>query len=260
MTSHWYYARDGKREGPISQEEMQRLIDATALSADTPIWSEQLSQWTAVKDVSVFRLPAMIPPPPPPLSPPPLPPSDAVHDSTSPGRELPAAANFEARPWVRYWARYVDMGFGGFLVGIAWVAFGLDTAKFEAVFVLSVAFAWVFVESTLLSSWGTTPGKWLLKTTVREPDGNRLTFTRALSRSFSVWWRGMGIGFPLATLFTCLVAYNKLSNGGSTTWDREGHFQVRHQRIGPLRVIVTVLFLLAIFILAVWDKASTTTY
>jgi hypothetical protein len=63
------------------------------------------------------------------------------------------------------------------------------------------------VEGVLLSTWGTTPGKWLLRITLLDSTGNKLKFSAALSRSLYVWAWGLGIGFPYATVVAELFAY-----------------------------------------------------
>jgi len=114
----------------------------------------------------------------------------------------------------------------------------------EAASGMLVMFIWVFAESAFLSTWGTTPGKWLFKITLRDPSGQKLSFSKALGRSFNVWATGMGIGFPLATLITLVLAYKRLSRDGVTAWDRDGRFRVTHERIGALRVILAILLFL----------------
>jgi len=160
----------------------------------------------------------------------------------------------QVRPWVRYWARMFDIYLaaiaGGIVVGI------LNPDAFNGqgsgqLFGLLGIFAWVFIESLLLSTTGTTPGKWLFKTRLIPPSGEKPDYSTALSRSFKVWWRGLGIGFPLASLITLLVAHGKLTKNGTTTWDEEDGFSVAHERIGPLRVIVAVIFFIGFLLLAV---------
>ena len=163
----------------------------------------------------------------------------------------------QVHPWVRYLARCIDYLLfsliAGFVSGI--VAPSLLDAP-EIFLNMLLLFIWVFVEASLLSTWGTTPGKWLLKTTLRDLAGSKLTFSRALGRSFSVWWRGMGIGFPVVKLITIIVAYEKLTKEGITTWDQEGGFVVSHKKISTLRVIVTILFFMGYFLLNVYAGQS----
>ena len=165
----------------------------------------------------------------------------------------------QVRPWVRYWARMFDIYLacivGGLAIGIlnpnAFAEPGSDQ-----LFGLAVIFAWVFIEALFLSTAGTTPGKWLFKTRIVPPHGSSLDYSAALSRSFKVWWRGLGIGFPLASLITLIVAHGKLTKNGVTTWDRDDGFTVTHERIGALRVMVAVVFFTGFLLLIVVGNAA----
>ena len=162
---------------------------------------------------------------------------------TPPSPPAPAQAVSQVRPWVRYWARLIDIFLfclcAGFVIGI--VAPQLLTTNDLLMGVL-FTFAWCFVEPIFLSSWGATPGKALLRVSVRNSDGSLLDYGSALSRSFDVWFRGLGIGIPLVTLFTHLAAYNTLTKNGITSWDSSRNLRVVHDTIGSVRVFVAVVF------------------
>ena len=161
----------------------------------------------------------------------------------------------QVRPWVRYWARTFDIWLGVVVGGIAvGIIFNPDASTepgSDLLFGLVAIFAWVFVESLLLSTTGTTPGKWLFKTRLIPPSGEKPGYSTALSRSFKVWWRGLGIGFPLVSLITLIVAHGKLTKNGITTWDKDDGFTVVHDRIGPLRIIVAVTSFMGFLLLVV---------
>jgi len=72
-----------------------------------------------------------------------------------------------------------------------------------------------------------------------------------LSRSFSVWLRGQGIGIPLATLIANIIAYRHLRNHGSTTWDADAAFVVTHRTIEFWRVLVLLALFGAIIVGAI---------
>ncbi|SBV37673.1 Putative membrane protein/domain protein (modular protein) [uncultured Stenotrophomonas sp.] len=165
----------------------------------------------------------------------------------------------QVRPWVRYWARMFDIYLAsivaGFAIGI------LNPNAFnekgsDQLFALVVIFAWVFIEAIFLSTVGTTPGKWLFKTRIVPPHGGTLDYSTALSRSFKVWWRGLGIGFPLASLITLIVAHGKLTKNGITTWDRDDGFTITHERIGVLRVLVAIVFFTGFLLLIIVGNAA----
>lgn len=222
---------------------MQEMLDTGHLGSGTLIWSESMMEWTPVSKVESFRVKSIPSPPPLPRKPSPTP---SLEEAKMVREEIVS----QVRPWVRYWARNFDYVVFSLIVGFILnviVPSVLDLP--ENIIGILVVFIWVFVESSLLSSWGTTPGKWLLRTTLRDSAGQKLTFSSAFNRSFSVWWRGVGIGFPIVILITSIVAHGKLTKEGVTTWDREGGFVVSHKKIGALRVIVTILFFIGFILL-----------
>lgn len=161
-----------------------------------------------------------------------------------PVRVLVEAKERVVNPWARYWARTLDFNLFslvfGFLVGAFYPDFVLGMNPF--LLGIIVLFNWVFVEASLLSILGTTPGKWLFRTDLRMKSGLPISWGTAFERSFTVWWKGMGIGFPIAALITNSLAYTRLTNQKQTSWDEELGFEVTHNTIGPLRISVAILF------------------
>lgn len=51
----WFYARDNERQGPVSTETIRHLLQAKAIDGDTLIWSEGMSDWTALRDTDPFQ-------------------------------------------------------------------------------------------------------------------------------------------------------------------------------------------------------------
>ncbi|MDN3509667.1 MAG: RDD family protein, partial [Candidatus Neptunochlamydia sp.] len=100
------------------------------------------------------------------------------------------------------------------------------------------------VEAFLLATWGSTPGKWMLKVMVCDKNHQKLSFSKGVSRSFSALWLGMGAGIPIVSLITMIVAAIKLKRNGITTWDRRGENKVFHGKIGVIRVIIVLLYFL----------------
>lgn len=180
----------------------------------------------------------------------------SVHESINTEVSSSPVEAIPTRPWVRYWARMFDLYvfglIGGFFLGIIVPQF-LEKAN-EIVLGMIFVFIWIFVESLLLSSFQTTPGKWLLKTRLVTASGAQINFSQALSRSLKVWWRGLGTGFPIAALITLLVANRNLTRDGITSWDREADFIVTHETIGVPRVLAAIAFFIGFFILVVIGK------
>lgn len=178
--------------------------------------------------------------------------------SAPPGRQstnTPASSHViepsVVRPWVRYWARMLDVYTFSIICGLILGIVAPQFLEKQNDFLVGVIFifAWVFGEASLLSSFQTTPGKLLFKTTIAHKSGLPIDFSQALERSFQVWWRGMGIGFPLVMLFTTLTAYRRLTRNGQTSWDNDGQFTITHGKIGVWRVLAAVVFFLAFFAL-----------
>lgn len=165
----------------------------------------------------------------------------------------PTITGDQVRPWVRLWARTIDVFLfaiiAGFILGI--VVPGI-LAMPELALGIMFTFGYNFVEPAMLSAWGTTPGKALLRVAVRKSDGSKLNYSEGLNRVFKVWLRGMGLGIPIVALFTHLTAYNKLTKNGITSWDQEGGIQVIHQKIGFPRVLATLglFFVFVMFMVA----------
>lgn len=170
-----------------------------------------------------------------------------------------AAPISQVRPWVRYWARifdiYVAAVVGGIIVGIV-NPHAFDQPGSDQLFAIVVIFLWVFVEPIFLSTSGKTPGKWLFKTRVVPSSGGKPSYSAALTRSFKVWWRGLGIGFPIASLITLIVAHGKLTKQGITSWDKDDSFTVVHERIGAVRITFAIIAFVVFFAFVVIGNAA----
>ncbi len=160
----------------------------------------------------------------------------------------------QTRAWVRYFARMTDSFlFGMILILIIMFIYPdflfslAEIGIFATLFVLSL---WIFIEALLLASLGTTPGKFLLSTYVKDIRGNNLTYSNALSRSFQVFMRGLAFGITPFHLITMIIAYRNLTSNqlGMATWDREGYYRVRHGPIRPLRVVFLVVIWVGIIL------------
>jgi uncharacterized RDD family membrane protein YckC len=233
----WHYVQDGKSEGPIPESEMLQMLAQGRLGVNTLVWTESMTDWTPAGRIEVFHnqltaLPLVV-----------APPTTSLRQRAESAR---AQGVPQVRPWVRYFARSSDFWICGFLVGMLTGIAGLATDIPQIIFGLAIPFVWIFIEALLLSTCGTTPGKWLFNTWVADSMGNRLSFSNALSRAFSVWFMGLGLGLPIVNLITVIVSYVKLKNEGITSWDREGRCAVIHERLSGLRIAVAILVIIGI--------------
>ena len=111
MTTHWYYAQNGKQSGPVTAEQLISRLSSGALSPSDLVWSEGLPTWAPAGEVPALTPPDASPPtllrpyvpPPPPgalpapapqkLAPPPPPPGpSAAPPAPAPRMKAPAAA------------------------------------------------------------------------------------------------------------------------------------------------------------------------
>jgi uncharacterized RDD family membrane protein YckC len=162
------------------------------------------------------------------------------------------------RRWVRFWARNFDMDLYFFIVGLV-VAF-IDPyffTQFKPLALgLALVFSWIFIESWLLSTFQTTPGKWLFRINIALASGQPITYRKALARSFSVWWRGMGFGFPIITTITLIVSSILITRNGITPWDEQEGFVITHGKIGTPRVLAAMVFFGIILLLMLLRESA----
>lgn len=224
----WYYLENDEERGAISEAELLQLFQSGVLHPDTLVWTEPLKDWIPASHITGLITPT-----------PTLPLEQQVSLDSLPEY---APSGDQIRPWVRYWARVIDIVIFSVCAGILIsITFPPILELPEIAFTLLLLFLYVFVEPIMLSSWGYTPGKALFRIRLRRSDGSKLPYDIALARSTKVWLRGMGLGAPIVSLFTLISAYRRLKEQGSTSWDEEGRFQISHQTIGDGRVLVAIL-------------------
>lgn len=143
----------------------------------------------------------------------------------------------EARPWVRFCARWVDINICGVVLGLILPLYYLNMLATSFITIL----VWVFLEAALLATWGTTVGRAILGVLVRDQQGERVIFQTALSRSLGIWVKGMGLGIPLAMQILWIVGYVKLTRDGIAPWDRDAGTCVTHAPLTLGRIIGAIV-------------------
>jgi len=223
-------------DGPYSLEQLQDMLDGGAVTFDDIVWVEGTEGWVPLNEVEGIYL--------------------------RPAPELGVALVEEGpqtRPWVRYWARSIDTALICIIVGIpigAVLPDELNNRLIDQLIQFLALTLWIPIEAGLIATFGCTPGKALLRVRVSNKNGGNLSFRQALSRSFGVWLGGLGTGLiPLVTLVTCLVAHNRLSKKGVTTWDRDGRFMVTHRKVGIVRTLI-VIAIFAVLIAAAFAQVA----
>lgn len=157
-------------------------------------------------------------------------------------------------PLARCLARFIDYLLFGLLLGslnVYGILLRLDVPV--PLFPIISTFAWVFVEAALLCALGTSPGKWLLKTTIIDRSLEKPGYFGALRRSLSVWCNGMGTGVFFIVPVTMAVSYRRLRKEGYAPWDREGRFYLIHGKVGTQRFLFAFLFFVIFSVLNTYE-------
>lgn len=163
------------------------------------------------------------------------------------------------RPWVRYFARLFDFYIPAllFLLLILFLWATISPITYAEIFQdinswvlggISVVL-WFFIEALLLSTWGTTPGKWIFNTKVVSTDGSKLKYSVALSRSFSMFFYGMGLSIPIVGLVTSIISYTKLMDTRTTKWDEHSHSIVITKKVSSIKILVCLAVIFTIILL-----------
>ena len=124
------------------------------------------------------------------------------------------------------------------------------------IYIFAGTLLWAFVEANLLSSIGTTPGKWLLGIRVITHQGNKPVLLEAFKRSMGVWWYGLGAGcaplMPLMMVVNCV----RVMKNHPTTWDRKGRFIVTLRPRGYLKTSVSLAIVIAgcLLLILLWRE------
>lgn len=174
-------------------------------------------------------------------------------------------------PWMRFCARTFDIAVFSdlltfiyellilpYLMGVTdslsnetanafWLSFSPRFHMSDFLFAISARFCWcLLIEPILLSTWGSSPGKFLFNLHVIHAHGARLSYKEALQRGAQVWCFGMGLGIPGVSLVTYIIAYIKLKMRGATLWDKNRYI-VKHEACGWFRkILITIIFIIPI--------------
>lgn len=268
----FYLSKGNEKIGPLTRYQVTDLLASGEFGPKDLGWHEDLDRWMPLAEIPVIatifeelaaaaKAPAKAP-------------AKATPASAA-GSPSPAALDQygckQARPFVRFFARSIDTS--TFFI-LCWIILGgyeipdpskeesleklLEALRPMATINFTIIFAWNFIEALLLSTYGTTLGKYLLRVEVRTAEGKLLTYRQALIRSFFVWVAGSGLGFfPIREALRAIQFY-LLVKTGFTSWDRTLNLRIVHRAIGEKRLAIAIatMIVLAIAINFVFKPAS----
>lgn len=226
----WWYAEKEKKSGPLDVEELKQLLQSGKINPNTMLWREGMDTWQPFAEIDELQmLMAAVPPPLP---------SKTNPDPLS----IPLATR-----WPRFFARIFDVWWEILLVSFV---LGATLGRYSAGFVewlngpgASQLFGilclpiGLIVDASVYRLIGNTPGKALLGLKVGTLDGRALSFSQYLGRNFSIWTRGLALGFPLINLFTMARQSGRLGKGQQASYDETTGYRVRARPIGWIRKV-----------------------
>jgi hypothetical protein len=167
------------------------------------------------------------------------------------------AGDDRPRPFRRFCAKSADIAVASLLTMTVFTAFGTglglgpgrDSLSALALSLGSLL-AWAGLEVFLLASFGTTLGRLLFRLAIKQENGAALTFDHIVWRTLRVLVYGFGLGIPIVTLITQIIAYLRLTGSGRTSWDRKGGLRAIHGPMSLMRWIGALAATLAIILAA----------
>ncbi len=234
---NWYYSENDGQAGPVTQPEFDALVRSGKISPDTQVWHDGMPAWSRYGDVAATpplaaaaplgttaRIPAAS------LA------AGATHRCAECGNTFPESdmIAFEnswvcaaCKPvfvqklkegitpvgilnyagfWIRVGAKFIDgiilqiVNFClGAVIGIVMRGGSASTHAVQAAGLVGFLFGISYI-TFFNGKFGATPGKMALKLKIVRPNGDPITYMRALGRYFGEMLSGLilGIGFMMA--------------------------------------------------------------
>ena len=126
-------------------------------------------------------------------------------------------------PWRRFFARNLDL----MICGLIWTAiyalgFHWNQPNGLLVQLLNTYVGWgllFLLEPMCLHFWGTTPGKALFGISIRGANGEKLSWSEALGRTWRVFGDGCGYGLPVYSFWRQWRSYRDCQDGERGAWE-----------------------------------------
>lgn len=276
-TAEWFYLQGTREVGPFTRDQIQSLFSSSSINEDTFLWRPGYADWTPLSAFEEFRSR-------PPRSLAARQRNNTARQGEGPAREWDPANSApqsiatgqwideSPHPWRRYFARAIDNFFWGTLIalaiGIAVAFYDLQMAEqmgslFEgpagrvADLIITLIIC-LIPNAVMIGLTGGSLGKGLFGICVLDRDDRPIGLWRAFKREFRVLVFGLGLGIPIVTLITLIIAYRKLKNDGLTSWDQAMDLKVVHRRRGAKQNVGYVVgFLVLAGLVAFWAWLST---
>ncbi len=242
----FWIIKDGEKEGPLLDFDLRSRIRAGEVTAEQKVWCSALDEWTPLGEVGLFTNEFEITKVT----------EENVDDYLSQvDREIEEPVVQSGLPseihlWRRFAARWFDyLVFLALLFSVIAIT-GIDLAGLQRnlFFPFVMILPWLFVETTLLHFWGTTPGKWLTGLQVRDAEGRKLSAGASFTRTMRVMILGMGFAQPLFREVCHLISLWLAVKKKIVMWDTGVGIRLERIRETPVKWVTFALGLLFSFI------------
>jgi len=179
----WFYVVDGQQQGPVSEADLQGLVISKKIAPDTFIWSEGMSDWVAIKDVSelapMMQLATRVA----------ATPAFAPGQVTAPGFSSPVPAEelTVGSAYSEAWTIFKDNFMNACLLMLAWIGIIIVMGIFQGI-ATAIGGRWaghlVQIATTVIQA-ALTIGLWTV--ILQLVDGEEFKLSDIFSR-FDQWW------------------------------------------------------------------------
>jgi hypothetical protein len=104
----------------------------------------------------------------------------------------------------------------------------------------------MLIDALILAAAGTTIGAACTGFRIETVDHQRLSLKTALRRNLLVYFRGLGIGIPIITIFTFWNAYRTVNSGKLCSWDEDLFTRPFNKGGNVYRTTLTALLVVAV--------------
>jgi len=158
-------------------------------------------------------------------------------------------------PWRRYFARTLDE-----LICLTPLLFLLPKIQDRALMFMPLVLSclvMLVLEPLFLHLFRATPGKAIFGIQVTDPEGNRLSYTQALNRTFDVLLHGVAFSLPFLREYLCFKSLKACERGEVLPWEQDS--EVRYKDAKNWRLFLFAAAYLLVFALAasvIWDHSG----
>lgn len=224
----WWYLIHGKKIGPVSDEELKKLIASREVGPEALVWKDGDPEWRKLRDCD-FDIPAEPPPTPAHL-------------------EYPDLAG----PWRRFFARTLDVVVESTIALLILLILSILTSikiDFQdhsalIIVIMLIPFVAFFIDGIIIAIFGNSLGKAILMCNVFRTNGKAMTASELQDRNMEVYASGYALGIPVVSLLAFSYQFYKLKQIGQTSYDL-GKFVVKSKQLNWIRVVLFALIFIA---------------